>query len=403
MLKVLIVDDEQFVRVSLRTLYDWESNGFEIVDTADDGLDALEKIERHRPDIVITDIAMPNMDGLALLEEIGARKISCVTLVISNLGDVKHVKRAIKLGAEDYYLKVDFERDEFHSLMQRLGEAALQKKAEGAAAAPARAPQARNVAALLAAAMENGDFSGLDHAGPLHVFCIRMKEYMSETLCTFQSVYQSLGNIVKEVFRSEPSVSFARAAGRDAVLVAVSGEIPAATVADRLKRLDGQIQVYLQVRPDVLHFSSAGPEGFRILFQKLAELDSYFSKDGDPPLLWDDDSANNDADVIDHVIRYIEDNISRHISLNEIAGHINLNPSYLSRVFSQKTGMPLIQYITEEKMKRAALLLRSGNYRVKEVAALLGISDQYYFTKLFYKVFQVNPSEYMASERDLGR
>jgi len=54
--------------------------------------------------------------------------------------------------------------------------------------------------------------------------------------------------------------------------------------------------------------------------------------------------------------------------------------------------------MTEKKMKRAAQLLRSGNYRVKEVAALLGIPNQYYFSKLFHKVFHMSPSEYMAGQ-----
>lgn len=403
MIKVLIVDDEQFVRVSLRTLYDWEGNGFELVGAAADGFDALKKIEEHEPDIVITDIAMPNMDGLALLAEINARGLRCVTMVISNLGDLQNVKSALKLGAEDYFLKVDFEREEFHNVMQKLKAVVLNREtreAEAGSTAAKPADASANHAAKLADALKSGGPSLFDCPHTLHVFCIRVREYLSETLRSFQSVSRPLGNIVMETFKARPTVSYARGPWQDSLLVTVTEEIPHSAVMDILKRLDGQLRVYLQINADILHYSNTAFYDNEALFKKLTSLSSDFSKKDGTQLIYDDDGRGAESDGIDCALKFIDENMGKPISLTEVAAHVGLNPSYLSRVFRRKTGMPLVQYITEQKMKRAALLLRSGNYLVKEAAALLGIEDQYYFTKLFYKVHHMNPSEYIAKNRD---
>ena len=74
MLKVLIVDDEAIVRVGLKSMIEWEAHGFELIGEAKDGRSALEMIQAHYPDVVITDLKMPVMDGLALIRAIKERR-----------------------------------------------------------------------------------------------------------------------------------------------------------------------------------------------------------------------------------------------------------------------------------------------------------------------------------------
>lgn len=68
--RVILVDDEVFTRKGLLKLVDWTACGFEIVEEADNGEDALEIIERLQPDVVITDIRMPVLDGLELIKRV---------------------------------------------------------------------------------------------------------------------------------------------------------------------------------------------------------------------------------------------------------------------------------------------------------------------------------------------
>ena len=70
---IILVDDEEEVRKSIIKQIDWESAGFQVVGDAENGEDALEKIEVLEPDVVLTDIRMPYMDGLTLAEKIRQR------------------------------------------------------------------------------------------------------------------------------------------------------------------------------------------------------------------------------------------------------------------------------------------------------------------------------------------
>lgn len=90
MVKVLIVDDEAVVRIGLKSMIDWKTNGFDLVGEAPNGEKALELIESQQPDIVLTDIKMPAMDGLELISypfaRSSGRNLSCsAATMISSL------------------------------------------------------------------------------------------------------------------------------------------------------------------------------------------------------------------------------------------------------------------------------------------------------------------------------
>jgi len=108
-IKVVIVDDEMLIRVGIKSCIDWEEHGFEIAGQAGNGLKALEIIEATHPDIVMTDIKMPKMDGLELISEVRKRFPSIKIIVLSCYNEIDYVKKAIKLGAEDYILKLSLE------------------------------------------------------------------------------------------------------------------------------------------------------------------------------------------------------------------------------------------------------------------------------------------------------
>lgn len=103
--KVLIADDEYWIRKNLKTLLDWEVYSFTLLEPAIDGEDALKKIERYTPDILITDINMPFIDGVHLLSIVKQRFPHMVCFVLSGYNDFSFVKDALLLGAIDYLLK----------------------------------------------------------------------------------------------------------------------------------------------------------------------------------------------------------------------------------------------------------------------------------------------------------
>ncbi len=103
--KVLLVDDEKLERVLIRKGYDWEANGFEIIGEASSGEEALEFFNRKEPDIVITDINMPYMDGLVLTEKIRERSSRCRVIIVTGYREFEYARRALQLGVKDFILK----------------------------------------------------------------------------------------------------------------------------------------------------------------------------------------------------------------------------------------------------------------------------------------------------------
>lgn len=104
-MKLLIADDEEFSRTCISEMLDWNSYGITVVATAENGLDAWEKVKKYKPDIVITDIKMPQISGLDLLAKIQENHLEIDTIMISGFDEFAFAQKALNLGAKNYLLK----------------------------------------------------------------------------------------------------------------------------------------------------------------------------------------------------------------------------------------------------------------------------------------------------------
>ena len=129
--KVLLVDDEEEVREAIRKRINWEEIGFTVVGTAENGEEALELAENCEPDVVMTDIQMPFMDGITLLKKLKERIPDLRSVIFSGYDDFEYAKEAIRLEAEEYILKpvdADELRNIFVRIRQRLDEQIEQRR-----------------------------------------------------------------------------------------------------------------------------------------------------------------------------------------------------------------------------------------------------------------------------------
>ena len=105
MIKVFLVEDEYAIREGIKKSVNWEANGYTLVGEAGDGEMAFPKIVKARPDILITDIRMPFMDGLELSRLVKKEIPNIKIVVLSGYDDFKYAKQAISIGVEEYILK----------------------------------------------------------------------------------------------------------------------------------------------------------------------------------------------------------------------------------------------------------------------------------------------------------
>ena len=103
--KVVIIDDEFIMRQGMKHMLDWEKEGFQIVGEASNGQEGLEVIEKTKPNIVLTDIVMPVLDGIEFSEILNKRFPEMQLVILSSYDKFEYVKATCLNGVVDYILK----------------------------------------------------------------------------------------------------------------------------------------------------------------------------------------------------------------------------------------------------------------------------------------------------------
>lgn len=105
MLKVLVVEDEELIRKGIVMTVDWASLDCMVVGEAANGAEGLEEAKRCGPDLIITDLKMPEMDGIEMLEKLRDRGNEAYVIILTAYDTFSYAQKAIRLGAVDYLLK----------------------------------------------------------------------------------------------------------------------------------------------------------------------------------------------------------------------------------------------------------------------------------------------------------
>ncbi len=118
---VMLVDDEEAVRQAIAKKLDWNEIGFQVIATAENGEEALELAEKLRPDVVMTDIKMPFMDGLTFCNRLKESQKNIKIIIFSGFDEFEYAQEAIKLEVEEYILK-PVDSEELRSVFVKLKE-----------------------------------------------------------------------------------------------------------------------------------------------------------------------------------------------------------------------------------------------------------------------------------------
>lgn len=129
MIKVMLVDDEIAIREGIRNSFPWEESGYTLVGEAPDGEIALPIIRDENPDILITDIRMPFMDGMELCREVKRMMPWIGIVILSGHDDFSYARQAISLGVQEYLLKPITAR-ELREVLDRISEKLRQERRE---------------------------------------------------------------------------------------------------------------------------------------------------------------------------------------------------------------------------------------------------------------------------------
>lgn len=345
MYKVMIVDDMEIIRMQLKRLKIWgEATGFELSNEARNGQDALTKLKAEPVDLIITDICMPIVDGVELLEEVMKDKLAYCVVLLSEFGEFEYARKGLVLGAFDYLLKPVKDKD-FAKLLERAKVYITEKRAEEERQKVYQPSFELELFELL----KNGSMA--DRMAD-HVF----HEFRAGGIDLFR-----LHSLVKQFLESELKV--------------ICSNMPWFMNYADVSAIKS-FQCYDCPSIDKLHNS------YLTCIQSLqVQIDCLYL-------------GERYGGIINKISLFILENVECGVSLSKIAGTLQMNKNYLCDIFRKKTGMTLLDYITKVKMERAKKLLLEGGNKNYEIADKLGYNDPEYFSRLFKKYCGISPTEY---------
>ncbi|MBN3525161.1 response regulator transcription factor [Paenibacillus apiarius] len=227
-MRVLIVDDEPLVRIGLKSAIRWEAAGLEIAGEAADGEEAIKLILERQPDVVMLDIKMPKKDGLEVLQEMKALHVPAKVIILSSFDDFNLVKKAMKLGAADYFHKPSMNVQEIEAVLAKLKEEA-ESGSEGAPSQSGGSVRGKEdvVRHLLRGSMDGVRQTKLQE-GNLYALLFTIKNYTHVakryTKDNASILPNTIGNIVSELLSKEPEAEYVQLEDNlYAVLVSHSG------------------------------------------------------------------------------------------------------------------------------------------------------------------------------------
>lgn len=343
MVQVLIVDDERIIGQCLQRQVDWAKLGCDVPAVCYDGLQALRYIGETPPDIVITDVRMPGMDGITLCKLLHERYPSITVFIISAYEDFEVAQQALQYNVRGYILK-PLDRTGLQKVEDLVsGTLADQQKQKFRTALLANTMQ-RHLEEILAAR----DEAGLDAV--LEMTARFEGDPLAENLTLWM-------NLVMPAVRS-------RDTGRET-----------------LHYLEEK-QVYEQIRR--LTFRE------RLQFVREKYLDAMR---GEPDF--------HSSNVVYAVQKTVDAEFaSKDLNIAELAERFHISSAYLGSLFAQVTGIGLTEYIREKRLNYACEQLRTGNKSISVIAQESGFSNVNYFTKVFRKNLGIPPAEYRNKFRE---
>lgn len=160
LIRVLIVDDDSLIHVTFRSLLVWEKLGYTVVQDCSNGNQALSYLKNHTIDLLITDIKMPGLNGLELMQRLRQQGRMPVTIALSGYDEFELVREAFRLGAYDYLLKSDINSVGLERLLRSLRQKLFRDVPADGRELPGESEPRLPPGDYMAAAFQIQDFAG---------------------------------------------------------------------------------------------------------------------------------------------------------------------------------------------------------------------------------------------------
>ncbi len=393
--KLIIVDNEYLVRKGIEQTVDWASLGIRVVAECDNGRQALEAVEKFSPDLIISDVRMPVMDGLELAERLAAADFDGAIIFYSGYNDFEYVRKALEYGVSGYLLKPEGNDQLTRKVLDTL--AALEERRKKRNALKSLASGAENIREMYFFRLEEGtDDRGLrDQLAVLNtdipssgtVVCGRSLRVNDGAFAEFY------GKLVKAL---ENFGSVGRVGGGKFILITALSDADALReCAERLlgECYGGTVHAAVGISPAFgggISLADAAVQARRAATPALGVGGVYCG--GERAGAKEKPNALAEA-----ALALICEHYAEKVTVKWAAEKLFVSESHLMHEFKAATGQTFNDSLKYYRIVKAKELLKSGTMRVNEIASAVGFSDGRYFGQVFKEQVGVTPSEYAES------
>lgn len=423
-MNILIVDDQAAVLRGLERGINWEKLGFSQVFTAGSAGEAKLVLINYDIDILLTDIEMPEENGLELFRWTRGRFPNLVGVFLTSHAEFDYVKEAMALGGFDYILQParfsEVERVLVSAAQKVRSNIHIETLKKGRKKFIQQRDRLFDLMTIKERENADGDvaelFSQLGHLLEVEYLqcgfrmaALRVQKFSAGNTWSRTLLQVVFRNVLEELLQAEKGRILFAGKGVTEFMLLVTTESGALTdekwqqVLEELYRfveehMDFSVCVYALEQ----EWTALGIPELRKLRLRLQELEGK-----DPGVYTGVVRREADADAtaqrIQEAQTYIRENLGQDISRAEVADIVHLNEEYFSKMFHKYAGCTFKEYVMAERMLQAQRLLKHSRLSVSLIASKVGYDNFSYFSKAFKKATGLTPQEYRKEHSSGGK
>lgn len=353
LVKILIVEDEMIVRNGISNFIKELGEPFDLFGAASNGEEALKMIQSHSPHIVITDIKMPKMDGLALVERVKKLYPDIIIAILSGYADFTYATKAMRYGVSDYLLK-PINKEVFGTTLNRLMAEVVKGSVKYSHLLQNQPKWDMGLIRLeseLLDCVEMANKAGLREKEQLFLNDIRRRS-QNDTIKAIPYLTDFLVSIRKRVITNDEIRGF--------IEPIIEKTITSLVPETSFTRIEEKIHC---------------------LLDSCVYIVGQYKK-------------NTSPDLVLRCKEIMDANYNKEISLQEVAEIIGVSAAHLSRVVKKELGKNFTEYIVDLRMEKAKKMLETTNFKVMDISKTVGYENPDYFSRIFKRQCGTTPHDY---------